>query len=119
MSEDREPADEIARLEDEIERLIDIAEGCRKIVMAARAAIGLGGLGLAGALVGMWPDDALILVGAITAILGGIVVSGSNAATRRQSLAAAAQAEARRAALIGAIPLTLVRSPEIEPPSGW
>nr|WP_284700987.1 hypothetical protein [Rhodoplanes tepidamans] len=105
-------------MEDEIERLSDIAEGCRKIVMAARAAIGLGGLALAGALLGLWRGDAPVLVGAITAILGGIVVSGSNTATRRQSLAAAARAEARRAALIGAMPLTLVPSPEIEPPAG-
>jgi hypothetical protein len=52
--------------------------------------------------------DATALLGSTASILGGIVVSGSNATTARQTSAGIAQAEGQRAALIGEIELTLV-----------
>lgn len=108
MNDDMDPAGEIARLEDEIERAADVAEGCRKFIFAAKAAIGAGGLILAGMLLGVLGGDAILLLAALSGIIGGIVVFGSNASTRRQALATVADAEARRAALIDAMALRMV-----------
>jgi hypothetical protein len=102
---------EIARLEDQIERLADTAEGCRKYMLAARVAIGAGLPILLGSFLGLFGGDAVLFLGALAATIGGIVVLGSNATTHRQAIAEAAAAEARRAALIDAMALRLVPRP--------
>ena len=55
--------------------------------------------------------DPTILIGAIAAIIGGVVVFGSNSSTSKQALAALKAAETQRAQLIdmihlGAVPET-------------
>lgn len=100
--------DQIAGLEQEIEALAESAARCRKIAFAARAAIVIGTVWLAALIFGViWPA-ATALLGSTALILGGIVVSGSNATTARQIAETIAKAEAQRAALIGAIELRLV-----------
>jgi hypothetical protein len=100
--------DQIARLEEEIERLIEALDRCRKIAFAAKAAIVIGTVWLAALILGLIGPDAASLLGATAAILGGIVVTGSNATTTRQTEEAITKAEAARAALIGEIELRLV-----------
>jgi hypothetical protein len=103
-----DPHAEIVRLEARIEELAEKLESCRKFVVAARIAMALGGVLLAAGLLGAFRLDALALTGAITAVLGGVVVSGSNGSTARQAAEQLAAAERDRAALIGLIELRVV-----------
>ena len=75
-----DPHVEIERLEARIEELAAKLESCRKFVLAARFAM----------------------------VLGGIVVSGSNASTAKEASAELAMAERDRAAMIGLIELRTV-----------
>jgi hypothetical protein len=106
--DDEDPAAQIPRLEAEIERLARIAESCRKVILAAKVAIGIGALVLLATVTGVVLVDQLVPLAAIAAILGGIAVGGSNARTRREATANMRAAEARRAELIGALPFSQV-----------
>ena len=108
---DTEPADPraaIAQLEQHIEALERRLDGCRKFSLAARFAVGFGGVLLLALIVGAIRFDGLVLAGAIVAVLGGIVVGGSNRSTARETAAELSAAQARRAALIGMIELRVV-----------
>ena len=98
----------IEELEDEIECLAQMRERCRKVSPAAKIAI-LAGFAWLGvtliALVPFWPGP---FFAALAAIIGGIVLLGSNKTTWEQTEAALAKAEAARAALIGEIELRVV-----------
>jgi hypothetical protein len=106
--EDTEAHTEIARIEERIEQLAMRLEGCRKYAAAALTAIGLGAVLLLAALTGVIQLDAVTVMAAGAAVLGGIVLSGSNRSTTREIEAALAEAEAERAVLIGTIDLRLV-----------
>jgi hypothetical protein len=105
---DSGPQDEIARIEEEIERLAEIAERCRKLMFGAKAAILAGGVTLAAILAGAVRAEGGPRVAALAAVIGGIVVLGTNATTRRQTLAAMETEEARRTALIDRLDLHVV-----------
>jgi outer membrane murein-binding lipoprotein Lpp len=106
--EDEDPAAQIPRLEAEIERLAQVAESCRKIILAAKVAIALGGLVLLITIFGLIRVDQLVSLAAIAAILGGIVAAGSNSRTLHEASANMRAAEARRAKLIGTLPFSAV-----------
>ena len=103
-----DPDDEIARLEAEIEKLAEAAERCRKIMLMSKAAIAVGTILLLATTVRAISFDPRIAITAAGAILGGIVVLGSNSTTWRQTVAAMKSAEAVRAELIGRIDLRVV-----------
>jgi len=105
---DADPRDQIARLEARIERLAESAERCRKIALFAKAAIAAGLALLAAILLGFVRADALSLMLAAILSLGGIVLFGSNNTTAKQTAERIAEAEQRRAELIGGIDLRLV-----------
>ena len=103
-----EPREEIARLEGRIEELAEHIERCHKLGLLSQVIIAGSVLCLlAGALgiVGLGPGAA---VGSIAALLGGIVLGGSNRSSMQQIKSALAAAEARRAGLIGAIEMRTV-----------
>jgi hypothetical protein len=107
MTED-DPTDEISDIEDRIERLAEIAERCRKFILASKIAIGSGGALLLITILGLLGMGQTAALGSIALVLGGIVSLGSNVSTLRQTDEAIAAAEARRAALIGTIDLRVV-----------
>jgi hypothetical protein len=105
---DDEPSDEIAHLEQHIERLADSIERCRKIALAGRLMIAAGSVWVALVLFGVIPLAPYAVVAAIAAVIGGIVLTGSNRTTWQQTEAALRSSEALRAELIDRIPLRVV-----------
>ena len=103
-----EPREEIARLETRIEQLAEDIERCRKIALFSKVLLASGALWLVAELFGILRLGAPGAIGSLTAILGGIVLTGSNGSTMRQAETALHTAEARRAELIGAIELRTV-----------
>lgn len=100
--------DRIVRLEERIEGLRDAIERCRKISLGAKIAIAGGAAWFALMLVRILPLDTTAFFAAVTAMLGGVVLLGSNATTWTQTEGALHKAEAMRAELIGSIALRVV-----------
>ncbi|MHC2843751.1 hypothetical protein [Bradyrhizobium diazoefficiens] len=105
---EHDPTDEISQIEDRIERLAEIAERCRKYILASKIAIGGGGALLLAAILGLFGTGQTAALGSIALVLGGIVSLGSNVSTLRQTESAIGDAEALRSRLIGRIDLRVV-----------
>jgi hypothetical protein len=104
-----DPRDEIARLEAEIEERSEAIERCRKVILVSKIAAAGGALAIILLLLGIIPsNNATLLIISIAAVLGGLVGLGSTTTTAGQLADAVKDAEARRAALIGTISLTVV-----------
>jgi hypothetical protein len=110
--DNRDPHDEIVRLEARIEELSDKLEGCRKFILAGRVAAAAGGAALAALLLGVLRFDPAVMACAAAALLGGFVAWGTNRSTANEAADEIAAAEARRAALIGDIELRLIEGGE-------
>jgi hypothetical protein len=106
--DERDPREEIERLEAQIEALSARIENCRKFILAGRIATAAGGIVLIALLLGVMLPDLTWMAGAMAAALGGIVVWGSNSSTEREAADQLAAAETRRAMLIGELDLHLV-----------
>jgi len=105
---EHDPTDEISQIEDRIEALAEIAERCRKYILASKIAIGGGGALLLVAILGLFGTGQTAALGSIALVLGGIVSLGSNVSTLRQTESAIGDAEALRSRLIGRIDLRVV-----------
>ena len=103
-----DPADEIAEIEARLERLAEVAERCRKIILASKAAIGAGIALLLVTIFGLFAGGQATALGSIALVLGGIVSLGSNVSTLQQTLDAISAAELLRSDLIGRIDLRVV-----------
>jgi hypothetical protein len=97
--------EEIVRLEAEIDELTGVIERSRKVGLIANSAIVVGAMWLLASTVGALSFDPVALISAIAAVIGGIVLFGSNTSTSKQAAARIKAAEARRAELIGRIEL--------------
>ena len=95
-----DPHEEIVRLEEHTEELAAKIESCRKFILAARIAVAGGGVVLAALLVGVIRSDLGLMAAAVSLLLGGIVVWGSNNSTAKQATKELAAAESERSALI-------------------
>ena len=100
--------DEIAQLEARSEALTESIERCRKISLAAKLTIAAGAIWIVLVLVGVIAFSPGTIIAAMAAVLGGIVLLGSNATTWTQTDAALHEAEAMRADLIGRIDMRVV-----------
>ena len=105
---DEDPTDEISEIEARIEALAEIAERCRKFILASKIAIASGFVLLLIVILGLFGAGQTSALGSIALVLGGIVSLGSNLSTLRQTVAAISDAEAIRSDLIGGIDLRLV-----------
>jgi hypothetical protein len=105
--------DQIEDLELQIEALATAAERCRKISVASKLAIGIGGVWLAAIVLGIvWPN-ATGLLASMASMIAGVVVLGSNATTWQELTAKLEAAEALRTELIGRIELRVVSAPAL------
>lgn len=105
---DEAASHEIGRLEAQIEALAQSIERCRKISIAAKLAIAGGLAWFVLAFLWILPFEPTPLLAALAAVLGGIVLLGSNATTWDQTEAALREAETARAILIGTMELRVV-----------
>jgi hypothetical protein len=105
---EHDPTDEIAAIEARIEELAEIAERCRKFILASKIAIATGIALLIIAILGLFAAGQLAALGSIALVLGGIVSLGSNVSTLRQTETAISAAEALRSDMIGRIDLRVV-----------
>jgi hypothetical protein len=106
---DVDPHDQIADLEARIEALAGTIEGCRKIMLVSKFAIAAGAILTLAMLMGAIRPDLAAISGATAAVLGGIVLLGSNRSTADQALANMKKAEAARAELIDRLELRPVQ----------
>jgi hypothetical protein len=100
-TDDGDPADEIAHLDARLDELADAMARCRKISLISQIAIAAGGTWLSAVAIGLVGYEPMGLVAAISGVIGGIVMYGSNTTTSRQVDAAIKDAEAMREVLIG------------------
>jgi hypothetical protein len=76
-----------------------------KIILFAKAVIAAGAAAIVVAVAGLVRLDPVVLFGGLAAVIGGIVVWGSNRRTRDDALGTMRAAEAERNALIGRVAL--------------
>ena len=107
-TEDGDPRDQIARLESRLEELAEALARCRKIKLMSQIAIAGGGMWLVAVTIGVIGFNAIGMMAAISGVIGGTFMYGSNTTTSREIDAAMRDAEARRAALIGSLDLRVV-----------
>jgi cell division septum initiation protein DivIVA len=101
--------EQISQLEAQIEDHAEAIERCRKFILAAQAAIAVGAFLILGLLIRVIRFDPLVMVCGLTAVMGGIVVLGSNRSTAHQKTAAMKSADALRTELIGRINLRVIQ----------
>lgn len=106
--DDGDPHEEIERLEAQIEALAARIENCRKFMLASRIAMGVGVVALGALLFGAIRFDPAWMAAAVAALLGGIVMYGSNSSTATEAGIELTEAEADRSRLIGEIKLRIV-----------
>lgn len=105
---DGDPRDQIAYLEARLEALADGLARCRKIRLISQIAIAAGGLWMLAVAIGVLAVDPMAMMIAISGVIGGTVMYGSNRTTWREIDAAINDAEAKRAGLIGGLKLRVV-----------
>jgi len=100
--------EQVLQIEAHIERLADVIERCRKIILISKAAVVVGGTLILATIIGAIGFDPTIMIGAIAAAIGGTVVFGSNMSTLKQTVTNMKAAEAHRTELIGKMDLRVV-----------
>ena len=95
--------DQILRIEANIDQLAKILDQCRKAMLLSKVTIAAGGIWILGYVLGAIRFDPTLMVGAIAATIGGVVIFGSNLSTSQQTLAAMKAAETERDELIDMI----------------
>lgn len=100
--------DDIEQIEARIEALTASIERCRKTSLASKLTIAAGAVWFALVMLWIIPFNPTAFVAALAALLGGIVLLGSNTTTWAQTEADLHAAEAMRAELIGRIELRVV-----------
>ena len=95
--------DQISRIEADIDQLAKTLDGCRKAMLLSKVTIAAGGIWLLGYFLGAIRFDPMLMVGAIAATIGGVVILGSNSTTSQQTITAMKAAETERDEMIDMI----------------
>jgi hypothetical protein len=114
MDDDGDLREQVLHIEARIEELADIIERCRKIILISKVALAAGGILILATIIGAVGFDPTVLIGAIAAVIGGMVVFGSNTSTLKQTMTDMKAAEAHRTELISSMHLRVVGDGEIE-----
>jgi uncharacterized oligopeptide transporter (OPT) family protein len=101
-------SDDIARIEEHIESLRDSIARCRKLALAAKFLIGAGAVVLIITVMTLIAFNAGFVIAALAAVIGGIVLAGSNATTTREIEARLHNSELMRAEMIEQLGLHVV-----------
>jgi len=101
----------ISDLETEIDVLSDAAEHCRKSMVVAKAAVGVGALLFVASFLGLLRSDAIILVIGIASALAGTVFYGSSRSSLEAIAAKIRVCEARRTQMIDELNLRAIEEP--------
>ena len=109
---DGDLSDQIARIEFDIEQLAETLDGCRKAMLFSKVVITAGGIWILAYFLGAIRFDPTAMIASIAAIIGGVVVFGSNSSTSKQTTAAMKVAETQRAELIDMIDLRAIGASE-------
>jgi hypothetical protein len=83
-------------------------ERCRKLSLAAKLAIGAGAVWLIASVFGLTPFSPALMLAALAAMIGGVVLLGSNKTTWDQTAEALEAAKTQRNALIALLPMRTV-----------
>ena len=100
--------DQILRIEADIENHAETLDGCRKAMLLSKVAIAAGAICLSAYLLGAVWLNAVAVIGAMAAVIGGVVVFGSNLTTSNQTTTAIKTLERHRAELIDMINLRTI-----------
>lgn len=103
--------DDIARIEARVEELAAAIENCRKISLAAKIAVTAGAAWLALTVLGLVDFVPSLAVAALAAIIGGVVLLGSNATTWTQTATDMQASEVLRTDMIERLALRPVDEP--------
>jgi hypothetical protein len=114
MDDDGDLHRQIVHIEAHIEKLADVIERCRKIILISKVAIAAGGALILAIIIGAVGFDSTVMIGAIAAVIGGIVFFGSNTTTLKQTTTDMKAAEAHRADLISRMDLRVVGDGKVE-----
>ena len=109
---DGDLSDQIARIESDIEQLAETLDGCRKAMLFSKVVITAGGIWILAYFLGAMRFDPMAMIASIAAIIGGVVVFGSNSSTSKQAMTAMKVAETQRAELIDMIDLRAIGGSE-------
>jgi hypothetical protein len=104
---------EIERLEVRIEELAERIAKCRKFILMSKLAMAAGAIVILAFILSAIRFDPVVMIAAITAVIGGTVLLGSNNSTLQEATSTMQKAEAQRAALIGQIELRLVEETQL------
>jgi len=99
---------DIARVEARIEELEESIGRCRKLAAAAKIAIAAGVAWVVLTLLWIIPYVPYMTIAALAAVIGGIVLLGSNATTWTQMEASLRASEALREDLIGRMEMRVI-----------
>jgi hypothetical protein len=102
--------DQIASLEAEIELLSERAQRCRKIIVLGKVSTVAGGLLFSALLVGLFRSNAVLLVASITALLGGVALSGTSQGTLDVLRASIGERETLRTEIIDRLELHTIET---------
>jgi hypothetical protein len=114
MDDNGDLHEQILQIEAHLEELTDVIERCRKIILISKAAIAVGGSLILAIIIGAVSFDPTVMIGAIAAVIGGMVVFGSNTSTLMQTKTDVKAAEAHRAELISRMHLRVVGDGQVE-----
>ena len=101
-------ASDMALVEARIEKLSEAVEHCRKLAIAAKIAIGAGFAWILLTLIGLIPFYPGIMLAALAAVIGGIVLAGSNSTTWANTEADLHASETLRSEMIGRLEMRVV-----------